>query len=346
MAIDKYIGIYHPDVFIKNPSALTIFCIIFDELHLVSPAHGISSPTDYYKNMPDKFYINAFGSPDTEYIDHIKDFYQFTLNNRELTGNVLFYEQNLICSAANSFLSKAMGAGISIEDVQDLFNGTNKDLKFLNEVASLRPELENDFSLLSAATSLKLSQDNGWVLLGDDIERPIPKLSKRNLSVKQLTSILIEECIKLSFPVPKALNSSEILELREKLRPQLQPFRMAMQRMSSSLKKAINDNENLGDIKKEAQFIVESEIIPSLAELKSQIEFHNDKFLVKVFGKVASWLPIIGKSFLFPNPDNIFKMVESIYGGVGDVVDSKHSAEIAKQKGLSFFISLEKEIQK
>ena len=131
---------------------------------------------------------------------------------------------------------------------------------------------KDSFIFKSSSTAMKLAEDNGWILIGDDPEVPVPYLSERANTVRFLTSILAEECIKISLPQSISLNAEDILIPREKLKDLLIPFRMTMQKLSMQLKIAIKDSRDINVIKSEAKYIAESQVEPAIFEIKKKIE--------------------------------------------------------------------------
>ena len=345
MSEKKYIGIYYPDSIIKDPRSMATFCLFFDEIHLISPSDDSKDPTSTYKNLPDKFYLNVIGKPSEEEMKRTAGFYQFVLANKALLKDVLFYEPHLLNVGVTKIMEKLLGGKLTLDELQEFASGETPEMKAINDFNEKYPNIQSDIVFKAAVSSLKLAKDNDWVLIGDDPDAPIPIFSKKEMNVRLLTSILAEECLQVAMPQCVSMTPDQILEARDKLRDQLIPFRMTMQKLASRLKQSVQDNEAYFDIKREAQFIAESEVEPAIFEVKRRIEIEKDRFWIKIFGKTISWVPFIAKSFLAPTPDNIYKTIEKVYGDVGDIVEFGNNASLVREPGISFLLSAQKVIE-
>ena len=346
MTEKKYIGIYYPNSFIENENSLTTFTLFFDELHLVTIADMAKDPTNYLKNLSSPININVIGKPKQEELEKTKQFYQFALNNQKLIGQILFYHPHLLDSSINSISSKLLSGTLSPDELLNFFLGKTTEQEAINKFIEQFPNINDEFIFRSAPTAIKLSEDNDWILISDNPELPIPYLSEKISSVKFLTTILAEECIRISLPKSISLNAEDILIVRDKLQDQLIPFRMAMQKLSSVLKSTIKDNQDMNKLRAEAKFIAESQVEPAMYELRRKIEIEKDKLWIKVFGKAISWIPFIAKGFATPTPDNIFKAMEKIYGDVETISSAIQNIDIAKEPGICYLLKLDRIITK
>ena len=342
MADKKYIGIYYPDSIIRDSKAMATFCLFFDEVHLISPSDDSQDPTSTYKKLPDEFRINVFGNPSKEETQKTLDFYKFVNDNKVLLKEILFYESHLLAAGVTKIMNKLLDGKLTHDELLEFISGETPEIIATKQFNKKYPNIQSDIVFKAASSSLKLAKDNDWILIGDDPDIPIPIFSKENQTVKQLTSILAEECIQIAMPQCISLTPDELLEARDKLKDQLIPFRMTMQKLSSRLKQFVQDDIAYDDMKREALFIAESEVEPAIFEMKRRVEIEKDKFWIKVFGKTMSWIPFVAKSFLAPTPDNIYKSIEKIYGDVGNIVEGRNSISLAKEAGISFLLSTER----
>lgn len=341
MTDKKYIGVYYPDCFIDNPASLTIFSLFYDEIHLITMSDMSKDPTGYLKRLPSTININVFGSPSDEVIEKTKRFYQFALNNQELLGKVLYFHPHLLDGATTSISDKLLKGCLAQEDLFDFIAGATPEQELYNDFVKKHPEVKDEFVLRSSPTAIKLAKDNDWVLLSDNPNLPVPYLSEKVKAVKYLTSILAEECINISIPKSISLNAEDILKAREKLEEQLIPFRMAMQKLSATLKSVISGTQDIKTIKSEAKFIAESQVEPAVFELKRKIEIEKNKLWITIFGKVVSWIPIVAKAFAAPTPDDVFRIMGKTYGDVGDIANSINNIDIAKEPGICYLLKLD-----
>ncbi|MGD0827181.1 MAG: hypothetical protein ABSA09_03735 [Desulfobaccales bacterium] len=338
---NKYIGIYYPDTIISNPYSLTTLCLFYDEIHLITISDVAENPTSYLKALPDEIKIGTFGQPGEEDIKRAIDFYQFALNNKSLLDEVLYYHPHLLNTAINEFTNKLLIGKITQQELIDFFFAKIPEIEKLKNMIDKITRIKDEVILRTAATSLNLAEKNNWVLISDNPEIPVPIFSAKFLSVINLTSILANECIKIAIPICNVLNAEEILIAREKLKDQLVPFRMTMQKLSSQLKQAINNSTNIDEIIGEAQFIAKSQVEPAIYEIRRKIEIEKDKLWVKLFGKLISWIPFVAKIYAAPTPDNLFRAMEKIYGDEGDIVNNVSSINIAKEPGISYLLNIQ-----
>ena len=246
MAANKYVGVYHPDTIIRDPKAMATFCLFFDEIHLISPSDDSKDPTTTYKNLPDEFRISIFsiiGKPSEEETERMLDFYKFVSDIKPLLKEVVYYHPHLLNISVSQITEKLLDGKLTHNELFEFILGETAELKATRNFDQAHPDIKDDMVFKAASTSLKLAKNNGWILIGDDEETPMPILSKKNKSVRQLTSILAEECIKIVLPECLAISPEQILEARDKLKEQLIPFRMTMQKMSSRLRELVKETQ-------------------------------------------------------------------------------------------------------
>ena len=152
--------------------------------------------------------------------------------------------------------------------------------------------------------------------------------------------------MKIILPKSISLNADGIVYAREKLKNELIPFRLTLQKMSSLLRDGIKNSKSIDDVKQEAKFLTESKVEPALNEIIRRIEIEKDRLWIKIFGKVVSWIPLVAKSFVMPSPDNLFKTMEKVYGDVENLTSSINEFNLAKEPGLSFLLKTDKLINK
>jgi hypothetical protein len=123
------------------------------------------------------------------------------------------------------------------------------------------------------SSALLYSTNNSIPLLNADPDLPVPALEAGNPkhNAKLLSAFMAMECASLVLPEMGELQPAQIVEARNDLATYVRPFRFAMLRMASKLSAAIESNANTEDISAAAKFIVQTEIYPTLAELRSEM---------------------------------------------------------------------------
>jgi len=342
----KYIAMYYPNPWIDNRRSLSTFSLFFDEIHLVTISDMAIDPTSYLKNLPDKISISVIGEkPTEEETKRVAGFYQFAIDNRALIKEVIFYHPHLLDSQNKRITDKLLSkGGILTDDFNDFLIGNTPEFNAYNEFRKLHPEIDDEIILRVAPTALNLAKENDWILISDNINLPVPYLSEKIKQVRELTTIISEECIKIVLPQCIELSANDLLIVREKLKDLLIPFRMGMQKLTANLKSTIKEARTIEEVKSEAKFIAESQVEPALYELKRKIEIEKDKLILKIFGKVIGWIPFIAKAFLSPTPDQIYKSMVKVYGDIGTIAEGIKDVGIAKEPGLSFLLGIDTEL--
>lgn len=257
-----------------------------------------------------------------------------------MIGKVIFYHPHLFDSHVTDLSKKILSGGLPTDELFNFITGKSEEMRLITEFEEKFPHIKDEIVLRTAPTALKLSQTNNYILLSDSSTLPIPAFSREDINVANLTSILAEECIIIALPTCIDMEPEELLEAREKLNDQLVPFRMTMQKLSSHLKKSVENMDDIKEIKSEAKFIAESEVEPALYELQRRIDIEKDKFWIRIFGKIFNWIPLVANSFMAPSPDNIYKTFSKVYGDAGDIIDGAHKVNIAREPGISFLLKI------
>lgn len=158
-----------------------------------------------------------------------------------------------------------------------------------------------------------------------------------------MASALALKSIELVMPSRRNIKPEEIIELREKLKDTLLPFRMTMLRLVKELRSYLNEPDiQLSDVYKEAEFLVDSTVLPNLFEVKRKIEKHDDQLIRKIFGSILKVLGLSGKFAALPSPSSAIDwakgMGEEVIS-VGETVFDMHQEHI--QSGLIYLTKIE-----
>jgi hypothetical protein len=266
-------------------------------------------------------------------------------NLGKTTRNTLYYHPHLFDSEISDFTNKLLHGSVPAEDLLNLINWNTEKMKAIKIFHELHPEIDDEIALRVAPTALQLAKENDWILIGDDPSMPVPLFSEKVKDVKSLSSILAEECIKIVIPKCNAISDEDILEMRDKLKNLLIPFRMGMQKLSLTLKIAIRNKSDFNEIKSEAIFISQSIVEPALFEIRRKLELEKEKLWLRVFGSVVSWIPFIAKAYATTSPNQIYKAILKIYGDVSSMTQSINEIKFNNEPGLSFLLSIEQELK-
>jgi len=108
------------------------------------------------------------------------------------------------------------------------------------------------------------------------------------MSTRSLASLLAMKSIQMFLPEVGALDPYEVLAARKKLSDNLSFFWAGMLRLSKNLKASIQSDVVPDTIFREAQELVDNEIMPAVIELKKQMELERKALFVRLLGPIQS----------------------------------------------------------
>ena len=364
---NKYSAMYYPECYVDNPKALSTYLLLYDEIHLIALSDEAKNPTEYLRKIPAYTTIKAIykGHEDVEYVVSASDirasanpgeidkqtkrtllFYQFVQRHKELIGNTIFFHPHLWASASNRITSKLLGEGLPYDELTNFIFWKDEEMGAIADFQKNYPSIQDEGLWRIVPTATKIAKERNFILVSDNSDIPVPVLSKEIKSVKNLTRILAEECVKIYVPSCLEVSSEAILEIREKLGDLLIPFRMSLQRLSKDLRAAIEAGADTDKIRQEAQFIAQSQIEPAVFELKKKIENDNSKLFYRVFGKLVGWIPLVAKAFALPTPDNVFQVAKKVASDSGTLVEGLNDLSLSRDEGLCFLLRMNDELKK
>ena len=329
---NKYSAMYYPDCYVDSCEALTTYLLLYDELHFVALSDDARNPTEQFRKLSQYTIVKAIekghevdfavsaseirtsGEPGEidEQTRRTLLFYQFIQRYKELIGDAIFFHPHLLSSALNRITDKLFGEGLALEEFARFLSSEDEEMGALADFQTNSPSIRDEALRRILPTAMKAAKEKDLVLVSDKSDIPVPVLSTEIKSVKNLTSILAEECIKIHIPSCLKASPEEILEMRQALKDLLIPFRMSLQRLSKNLRVAIEAEADIDGIRQEAKFIAESQIEPAVFELKKKIETANSKLFNRIFGKLVSWIPLLVKAYALPTPDNLLQAAKRV----------------------------------
>lgn len=343
MITNKFSAMYYPSAFIENRRSVVTFSLFFDEINMVTFSDLSKDPTNYLKSLPDKIEIGVIGKSSDEQMEKVGKFYCFALDYKALFGNVITYHPHAIDSMFTSLSTRLIsGNSVPIDELWSVLTGNSDEMKSYNKFIEDHPEISDEIVFRVAPTALKLAEKNDWILISDNSLLPVPLFEPKKIETKHLTSIIAEECINIALPECHEVYAEEILEAREKLNDLLVPFRFSMQKLTSSLRSNIKDAKDIIDVKQEAKIYAQSNVEPALYELQRKIELDRNKLIVKIFGKVLGWVPLIANSFIAPTPDKVYSAMAKAYGDVSSLTENAQDIAISREPGISYLLGVNK----
>jgi len=187
---------------------------------------------------------------------------------------------------------------------------------------------------------------SGSVPLTDTPDSPIPAAILEVVDLKRFArlqaSALAIQSLKIALPPFKEITDDEILEAREELRDQLIPFRIAMLALSPVVRQGIENNNSLAEIHREANYIAETRILPTLTELRKKLELERGKFWRRIILKGSSILPTFFLNWTTKNAlTAVIKAIDSSKDIALDFIKSEETLEAFRsQGGLGYLLNI------
>jgi len=183
-----------------------------------------------------------------------------------------------------------------------------------------------------------------------DTPIPISVLSALdvNRAAKIQASALAVQSLDLTMPAFATLESYDILEAREKLKDQLSPFRSAMFALAPKVRSGISLDAPITEVYSEAKYVVETDVIPRLEDLKRRLKLENGAFWRKLIYKIGGQLPGIALKWI--SGAGVLSAVESakLTGGVAaQAVDNEQLvAQLLSNGGLGYLVNCQRYLRR
>src|SRR5262249_8265960 len=141
------------------------------------------------------------------------------------------------------------------------------------------------------------------VLINDNPGMPVPTIggAEAKDNARILATVLAIESVRLVLPNLKPLMPAEIAELRYETREQATSFRAAMFKLTRELNAVISSEASFTDIRKHAQFIAQTIVLPELEELRAILSEPSKSRYRRAVDAVKS-LPELVTNFIQMDP--------------------------------------------
>jgi len=175
---------------------------------------------------------------------------------------------------------------------------------------------------------------------------PAFMLSKNNIlrnAKFQAASIAISS-IEMVLPPIGEIEDEDILRLREDLSDELTPFRRNMLKLAPLIRQYVNEDATIKEVHDEAKYLIETNIIPALGELRDRIERERSVFWRKLLLKSGLILP---KFIINWTQKNIISAAVDSLGDLSELATSGIDRQLLINNmkhdgGMGFLLSLEK----
>ena len=184
-------------------------------------------------------------------------------------------------------------------------------------------------------------------LFTDNLDFPSPERVDHRSDVEALASYLAVSSLTINLPRIRPLNSTEIMEVRTKMKDDVASFKSAMVEYVDRFRQLIGDNYSLAKLQKEANYISQSIIQPKINELVRRLETPSEIFKTEMFDYGLDVAALLARLKINPSPDSLVTIAgEAIEKGKGHIKDGIDrylaSKKTIKNSGLSLLLKLPK----
>ncbi len=198
------------------------------------------------------------------------------------------------------------------------------------------------------AMALRECQTKSVVPVTDNPNFQIPAfILKENNILKnakfQAASIAISS-VEMVLPQINKINDEDILRLRDELSDELVPFRRSMLKLAPLIRQHMDEDTSVKEVFDEANYLTETNIIPTLEELRERIEREEGVFWRKLLLKSGTILP---KFIMNWTQKSILSAAIDSIDDFSDLALSSMDRQllidgIKREGGFGFLLSLEK----
>lgn len=147
------------------------------------------------------------------------------------------------------------------------------------------------------------------------------------------------ECAALLLPNINPLNTMQILEIREELKPYLSPFRMSLLKLAKDLDTAISDSATDQDVREKAALLVKTSVVPQLVELRAAIDRPNKDWYKWAFG-AAKYAPSLAAAYASVPLALAAASLTAICDALVHVADAQAKNQDTARSGMYFLLRL------
>lgn len=346
--MDKFIGMYFSNSYISDKNKLANYLLYYDELHFGMPGAFDVDNWISKENINKSFSIGIIGKnpkgdeqEDLINVKNLKNLVLFVKNNHNLINNCLFFHKEVVGKYADDMAHKLLNGGLELNKLISILTREEDDdidtfFKYVKTYSSDPPAIAH-----TKATALLEAEKNNYNLIFEK-KNEINKFWGRVSLANDLSSILAFNALNLVVPLIKINSPEDIVEIREKLKEQLIPFRMSMRKLSKELKAVSKDCHDAKILHEEAKFIIETQVEPAMEELKRRIKMEDNKFFTRLFGKVISWVPFIANIYLTPTPEKFFNLIKKVGSDTGDLFNEINNDPLILEPGIGYLLGVEK----
>lgn len=332
--------VYYPRATPFSHQALTFLGLAFEKVHFP----GVYIPPGDFdraklKNALDQVRQDPKGKP-PDYA-RVMNAMIFALHHQELRDFCVFSENPIgLDSEAEQ---KARLLALDIVRANGGFVPTSIGPKVVpwTEIHLENGVMRFPSALEYPANALLYATAKGIPVVNDDPRLPVLSAgTELKDNVAALSAFLAAECLRIALPKLPHLSIPEIVAFRHEFRGPLIDFRNAMVRLSADLNGRIRGGESLRGIQRYAQFVVETNVSPTVSELEVALQKSPQPFLKRAF-EAARTLPELAMAFSSLSPSAAASALGSIGNLLFDISSASDEQEAeAKRTGYYYLLKL------
>lgn len=344
----KLEAVYYASPIPASKVSLTFLAVVFDQIHFPD----VYLPIDGYDTkevLKEANRIEALGFKG----------YETVLLVGALRCLPLMTELKEFCHFSGS--SNSFGMNFSPETVQlvdalqiEVFGPRPEgfiptyDTKSCKGLPGGNSEIIYPGSLFYPANAMVYAAQHALPLVNDNHRLPVPAFSGKDAvhNTKLLATIMAMECIKIALPNVRPLTPREIVELRAELSKDLTLFRRSLLGLAAELNRQISQNASYEDIMRAAKFIAETQVEPSLAELRAGLERSGSNWYKRTYDLVKEVPELATIYATMPKEIAIAKVLAMIGGMFVDSHTTSSGKKEASKSGMYYLLRLQDTIHK
>jgi len=298
----KFKAIYCSGLYIPNPATVTALSLLFDKVYLPKNIDFIKEFSKRYRfgdgtNTAEQFFQEMLlGNSDIK--GNVRNVSLGTGNDDPLNGLT-----ELQRKTANLYLARGIFFALSNKSLfPDVFETQLVNGPFSTNVEDAVRENEGK-KVFTANISFDLDLDDnneftekmslGYFPIVDNCWGYKSKVEKVDaISAREIAALLAMKSISVAFPNTIGVHPEIILEARHKLSDHLPPFWSAMLKLSVDLKSRIKEAKTFDEVYKEAQFLVDTTVIPALIDLRQKMIREKKDWFYKILSPIQKGLRV------------------------------------------------------
>jgi hypothetical protein len=345
--LESFDAVYYAQQVPISAESLTILGLVFDRL--IFP--GVYLPTSSFDEEALKREIkriNSLGIPlsieDVQmlncmefalHVKYVRDFCIFT-GNPGMMGTVEKEAYPLMMALEQLIFGPPPPGFIPTPSL-----GFCKGFDFSDNVVEHQV---NGPSALSYPANALVYATKHQIPLVNDSPLPVPGIpAAPKDNAKLLATILAIESVKLVLPKLKPLMPKELQEFRAETAEYVKPFRVAMLRLAKELNAALTSDARLEDVRRQAQFLVETSVYPQLHDLEAVLNDPGKPWYKRAVD-LAKAAPELATNFAtMPKGIALAKLLGAIAKVLADVRDEQLDKENRlSRSGIYYLLKLRK----